>query len=275
MTRRSPFVALAIAAVLTATGCGARVSDSLRQQAADQALGRGGSGTSAQGGSGTSAQGDGSTGGGTTGGTTAGTTGGSTGLLGTTGGTTAGTTGGTTGGTTAGSTGGTTGATTGGTTGGTTGSPGNNGGTTDVGVTATSITVGNIADASGPVPGLFKGAIVGTQAYFAMINSQGGVNGRQIKVDFGDSQLDCGQNKALTQARIDKVFAFVGSFSLYDDCGTQVDLGNLAVLGTVGGVHFGVNRVCPNGRRAAGFESGEQCTLRRDARAGGRVLEDA
>jgi ABC-type branched-subunit amino acid transport system substrate-binding protein len=89
-------------------------------------------------------------------------------------------------------------------------------------VTANSITVGNIADASGPVPGLFKGAIVGTQAYFAMINSQGGVNGRQINVNFGDGQLDCGQNKSQTQARIGSVFAFVGSFSLYDDCGSQV-----------------------------------------------------
>ncbi len=213
MTRRSPLVALAVVGVLTLTGCGARVNASLRQAAADQALGRGGAGSGQ--GSTTGDSSGGATGGSATGGTTGalGTTGGTTGALGTTGGTTTGTKPG----------GGATGGTTGGTSaGGTTAGAAGNGGATDVGVTANSITVGNIADASGPVPGLFKGAIVGTQAYFAMINSQGGVNGRQINVNFGDSQLDCGQNKSQTQSRIGSVFAFVGSFSLYDDCGTQV-----------------------------------------------------
>ena len=209
MTRRSPKVALLIVGILAMTGCGARVDDGLRQAAADAALGRGGTGTNSQTGG---EIGDGSTGGttGSTGGTTTGAV------------TTGGATGGTTG-TTTGATGGTSGA--GSTTGGssTTGAPpGGNGGSTDVGVTATSITVGNIADASGPVPGLFKGAIVGTQAYFAKINSEGGVYGRKIRVNFGDGQLDCGQNKAQTQARVGSVFAFVGSFSLYDDCGAQV-----------------------------------------------------
>ncbi|MCU1594139.1 MAG: ABC-type branched-chain amino acid transport system periplasmic component-like protein [Frankiales bacterium] len=218
MNRRSPLVAvsvLSVTALLTLTGCGARVNDSLRQQAADQALGRNGGSTGSQ--AGGSAGGD--TSGGTTGGSSGGvspaTTGGSTG--GATGGTTGGATGGTRGGTAGGTKGGTTGGTSGGTTGG-----GNNGGATDVGVTATSITVGNVADASGPVPGLFKGAFTGTQAYFNMINSQGGVNGRQLKVDFGDGQLNCSANQSATQARVGKVFAFVGNFSLYDSCGAPV-----------------------------------------------------
>lgn len=208
MTRRSPKVALLIVGILAVTGCGARVDDSLRQAAADEALGRN---------TGTNSQTGGEIGEGSTGGSTGSTGGTTTGAVTTGGATTGGTTGGTTG-----ATGGTTGA---GTTGGssTTGAPpGGSGGSTDVGVTATSLTVGNIADASGPVPGLFKGAIVGTQAYFAKINSEGGVFGRKIRVNFGDSQLDCGQNKAQTQARVGSVFAFVGSFSLYDDCGAQV-----------------------------------------------------
>ena len=97
---------------------------------------------------------------------------------------------------------------------------GDNGGAVDVGVTATSITVGNVSDLSGPVPGLFQGAVIGTQAYFAKVNSEGGVYGRQLKVAIGDGQLDCGQNKAVTTDLASKVFAFVGSFSLYDDCGS-------------------------------------------------------
>ncbi|HEX6476346.1 MAG TPA: ABC transporter substrate-binding protein [Acidimicrobiales bacterium] len=100
--------------------------------------------------------------------------------------------------------------------------PGGNGGATDLGVTPNAITVGNISTLTGPVPGLFAGAVNGTDAYFAYQNSRGGVFGRQIKVAASDDQFDCGQNKALTQSDIPKVFAFVGSFSLFDNCGAQV-----------------------------------------------------
>ena len=99
---------------------------------------------------------------------------------------------------------------------------GGNGGATAVGVTADSITVGNVSDLSGPVPGIFQGAVVGTQAYFAKINSEGGIYGRQLKLAIGDGQLDCSRNKAVTADLAPKVFAFVGSFSLYDDCGSDV-----------------------------------------------------
>lgn len=96
---------------------------------------------------------------------------------------------------------------------------GGNGGATDIGVTADSLTVGNVSDLSGPVPGIFQGAVIGTQAYFAKVNAAGGVYGRQLKVAAGDGQLDCSANKAATTDLAPKVFAFVGSFSLYDDCG--------------------------------------------------------
>src|SRR5581483_7205075 len=98
---------------------------------------------------------------------------------------------------------------------------GDNGGSTDVGVTGNSITVSNVSILTGPVPGLFAGAFNGTDAYFQYINSQGGVYGRQLKVLPRDDQFDCGQNKTLTESDIPKVFAFVGSFSLYDNCGAQ------------------------------------------------------
>ncbi|HVX09181.1 ABC transporter substrate-binding protein [Humibacter sp.] len=96
---------------------------------------------------------------------------------------------------------------------------GGNGGATDVGVTATTITVGNVATISGPVPGLFRGASAGVQAYFAYINSQGGVNGRQLKVDAHDDGFQCAQNQAQTADAAKTDFAFVGSFSLFDNCG--------------------------------------------------------
>jgi ABC-type branched-subunit amino acid transport system substrate-binding protein len=100
--------------------------------------------------------------------------------------------------------------------------PGGNGGATDVGVTATSITVGNISDLGGPVPGLFQGGPYGTQAYFDYINSQGGVYGRRLQLKVNDDQLDCSQNQAEYQNLVNEVFAFVGSWSLNDSCGAQV-----------------------------------------------------
>jgi ABC-type branched-subunit amino acid transport system substrate-binding protein len=97
--------------------------------------------------------------------------------------------------------------------------PGGNGGATDVGVTADSITVANVSILQGPVPGLFAGAPRGVQAYFAYQNSQGGVFGRQLKVDQQDDQFDCGINRALTEDDVNRYFAMVGSFSLFDGCG--------------------------------------------------------
>jgi ABC-type branched-subunit amino acid transport system substrate-binding protein len=96
-----------------------------------------------------------------------------------------------------------------------------NGGATDVGVTPTSITAGTVATLSGPIPGLYRGAVAGVQAYFAYANSQGGVNGRQLKVDVHDDGFQCAQNQAQTAAAAKSDFAVVGGFSLYDNCGAQ------------------------------------------------------
>ena len=94
---------------------------------------------------------------------------------------------------------------------------GGNGGATDVGVTATQITLGNVATLTGPVPGLFAGATIGAQAVVAYENSLGGLFGRKLKLDARDDQFDTGQNKTQTVDLLSKAFAFVGSFSLYDD----------------------------------------------------------
>jgi ABC-type branched-subunit amino acid transport system substrate-binding protein len=108
----------------------------------------------------------------------------------------------------------------------------NNGGTTsgsggckttstDVGLTSSQVVIGNVSSTSGPVSGLFEGAIQGIQAWAAYMNSQGGLCGHQVKVNFQDDSTNCTNNQNATQEMGSKVFAFVGSFSLYDGCGAQ------------------------------------------------------
>ena len=86
------------------------------------------------------------------------------------------------------------------------------------GVSATQITVGNVSTVGGPVPGLFQGAPFGADAYFAYINSKGGVHGRKLVVKTGDDALNCNQHLAQVQALAPEVLAFVGSFSTNDNC---------------------------------------------------------
>jgi len=100
--------------------------------------------------------------------------------------------------------------------------PGGNGGATDVGVTANAIQIANVSDLSGPVPGLFQGAVVGTRAYLNYVNSQGGVYGRQLDLQPVDSETDCNQTQNAYNSEVNKVFAFVGGFALYDNCAAQV-----------------------------------------------------
>jgi ABC-type branched-subunit amino acid transport system substrate-binding protein len=93
---------------------------------------------------------------------------------------------------------------------------GDNGGATDVGVTATEIRIGNVSTLSGPVPGLFQGAFVGVQAYAAYQNSLGGIHGRMLKLDLRDDGLDTGTNRAQTAELASKDFALAGSVSVND-----------------------------------------------------------
>ncbi|HUR51379.1 MAG TPA: ABC transporter substrate-binding protein [Mycobacteriales bacterium] len=200
--RRLRPAAVAVLGLLVLTACGSRADDALRSQARQAQLSQGGGGGNGGTGSGGDASGGTAGGSGTTGtGTAGGGTTGATGAAGTTGSTGTAGSGGTTG----------------------TGSfSGDNGGTTDVGVTGKALSVGIVADLSGPIPGLFQGAVRGAQAYLSKVNAEGGIYGRQLKLDVGDSQLDCGQYKSQTQDKVDKDFALIGSFSLYDSCGVDV-----------------------------------------------------
>ena len=97
------------------------------------------------------------------------------------------------------------------------------------GVTAKTVTVGNVSIVTGPVPGLFAGAPIGVKAYFNMINAQGGVNGRKLAVDSKDDAFSGQQNQSDTQAAINNDFALVGSFSLFDGYGCAALASNTAV----------------------------------------------
>jgi ABC-type branched-subunit amino acid transport system substrate-binding protein len=198
---RTPSAIAAILLVgLVGTACGARLPADVRSAASNAVLSSGGSGT----GTGGITSSGGST---TGGGTTSSGSGGTQGTQGTQG--TKGTQGsqGTKGGQT--SQGGSTSKAAGGCpTGG-----------TDVGLTSNSITLGTVADRTGPVSGLFAGAQQGAEAFAQYANANGGLCGRRVTIDFADSGTNCSQNQNDTSSLVGKVFAFVGSFSLYDGIG--------------------------------------------------------
>ncbi len=87
------------------------------------------------------------------------------------------------------------------------------------GVTSNSVTIANVSTQAG---GLFKGAAIGTEAYAAYVNSQGGINGRKIIVNASDDQFTGSTNKQLTEEAVQSDFATVGSFSTEDSFGGVV-----------------------------------------------------
>jgi branched-chain amino acid transport system substrate-binding protein len=81
------------------------------------------------------------------------------------------------------------------------------------GVTKTAITVGSLSTLSGPLAEGFGEIVDGVQAYFDMVNANGGVNGRKIDLkyqedDGGSSTNDTTQARNLVEQ--DNVFAVVG-----------------------------------------------------------------
>src|SRR5580693_1395901 len=98
---------------------------------------------------------------------------------------------------------------------------GGNGGATATGVTATTITVGNISSISGVAPGLTQSAQQAIEAWAAYVNSTGGICGRQIKVQPFDDGNDSGQNYADASQACSSDFAMVGNASGFDDGSAQ------------------------------------------------------
>jgi ABC-type branched-subunit amino acid transport system substrate-binding protein len=87
------------------------------------------------------------------------------------------------------------------------------------GVTATTITVGQITTTSGPVPGLFQDANDGLDAYAAYVNANGGIDGHTLKIIHEDDAFDCNTYTQELKGLSTKVFALVGAITLNDTCG--------------------------------------------------------
>jgi branched-chain amino acid transport system substrate-binding protein len=87
------------------------------------------------------------------------------------------------------------------------------GGSGSPGVTSSEIDVGSIANVTGPLSADFAPVVNGVQAYFSMINAQGGVDGRKLKLAYQtDDQGSPTTDLAVAQKLVeqDHVFAVVG-----------------------------------------------------------------
>ncbi|HEX6394841.1 MAG TPA: ABC transporter substrate-binding protein [Acidimicrobiales bacterium] len=87
------------------------------------------------------------------------------------------------------------------------------------GITGNTITIGQIATVTGPVPGLFQGAFNGLDAWAAYVNSTGGIGGRTVKVVQKDDGLDCNSYTNDLNSLSNQVFSVVGTFTIEDTCG--------------------------------------------------------
>ena len=113
---------------------------------------------------------------------------------------------------------------------------------TDIGLTATTIKVGVIADVNNPlVPGLFKDSVNAIKAWAAGLNANGGLAGRKVVVDFCDSQLNPNATTNCVIKACQNDFALVGTsanaledLSDIDGCknaeGKAIGIANLAAF---------------------------------------------
>lgn len=84
------------------------------------------------------------------------------------------------------------------------------------GITDSKITVSNVADISGAVPGLFESARQGTQAFVNYYNSTEKLCGRSLELMTLDSRGDAGGDQQAYATACDKSFAAIGSVSAFD-----------------------------------------------------------
>ncbi|QSR25625.1 hypothetical protein CFH99_08320 [Nocardioides aromaticivorans] len=87
------------------------------------------------------------------------------------------------------------------------------------GITDKTITLANISDISGPVPGIFESAQQATAAYIKYFNATGGICGRKLELVNLDSRADAGADQQAYVKACDNAFAAVGSMSAFDSGG--------------------------------------------------------
>jgi ABC-type branched-subunit amino acid transport system substrate-binding protein len=87
------------------------------------------------------------------------------------------------------------------------------------GITDSTITLANVADISGPVPGIFTSAQQATKAYVAYFNATSSLCGRKLKVLPLDSRTDAAGDQVAYVKACEDAFAAVGSMSAFDSGG--------------------------------------------------------
>lgn len=84
------------------------------------------------------------------------------------------------------------------------------------GVSDSTITIGNVSQLSGAIPGFAQESVRGAQAYVAFVNATGGLCGRELELLVADDGFDASRNASETSKLEPRVLAFGGSFSVTD-----------------------------------------------------------
>jgi ABC-type branched-subunit amino acid transport system substrate-binding protein len=89
------------------------------------------------------------------------------------------------------------------------------------GITDATISIANIADITGPVPGIFTPADQAVKAYAQYFNSTSNICGRKLSVNSYDSQTNTSADEVAAQKACETSFAAVGSMEAFDSGGAS------------------------------------------------------
>ena len=89
------------------------------------------------------------------------------------------------------------------------------------GITNSTINIANVADVSGPVPGLFQGVQQAMKAFVTYFNASSSICGRKLTLESLDSQTNSSGDQQAATTACSNAFAIVGSMGAFDAGGAQ------------------------------------------------------